>query len=264
MSALLDEITDPEKRIEMLMFLLEESGDFSKWEAMLMMSLQGSEAADLDDLMASLEISDNPPKQAITDEIRRDYEEDAHGHWTLKTKRWSVFHANAYEQAGLEAPALKVENPEGDGNCFHRAVASALGIKGDKGYQDVKRRTANFVREHAKRLFTFDFLYKNLVLIDFSGDFDGAVRSALQDLEKDGAFANEVTVQLTALAHNVEINVESLVHPGQFQKYPALTSSERVINLLIRDHKATGVYRLEKGGFVLEGGADGHFWLRVD
>ena len=65
--------------------------------------------------------------------------------YTFRTKFWHEFHTKAHASAQLPAFEGCAVEIDGDGNCFARVVARALGLP---SYKDVKERTKTFFLEH--------------------------------------------------------------------------------------------------------------------
>ena len=148
---------------------------------------------------------------------------------------------------------------KGDGNCFHRALAKEIDLA---NYCAVKRKTEEFLRTRARQLFTPDFLQVRHVLAAFGQHFDHDLEAALKNLTKDGAYADEVIMQLTALAHNTKLEVESLTTPDLISTLHALDAQAPTVRILIREHRATGIYSLRGDTVEQIGLTDGHIWTR--
>ena len=79
----------------------------------------------------------------------------------------------------------------------------------------------------------------------------------------DGDFAAEPIFQLTAMALNTTIDLESLTKPGNYiARYEPITSpAANVINLLMREDRACSMYEEESNGDFRELSlSDGHIW----
>ena len=79
----------------------------------------------------------------------------------------------------------------------------------------------------------------------------------------DGDFAAEPIFQLTAMALNTTIDLESLTKPGNYiARYEPITSpAGTVINLLMREDRACSMYEEESNGDFRELSlSDGHIW----
>jgi hypothetical protein len=131
-------------------------------------------------------------------------------------------------------------------------------------YQAVKQKTAWWVQNKAPSILTPEFLRIRPRLQIFQDNKARAMDTVLHNLTTDRAYADEVIMELTALAHDVFINVESLTRPGNITQFEPLTGTNKRAHLLIREDKATGIYRLTGSQVHFEAWADGHIWRRVD
>ena len=69
-------------------------------------------------------------------------------------------------------------------------------------------------------------------------------------------------MQLTALAHNTTLEVESLTRPDNISTLLALDAQAPTIRILIREHRATGIYSLRGDTVEQISLAVGHIWNR--
>ena len=74
--------------------------------------------------------------------------------YTFRAKLWHEYHTQTNASAGIPFEGRAVEI-DGDGNCFARAVARALGLPSYiRTYKEVKERTKTFFLEHLPALTT--------------------------------------------------------------------------------------------------------------
>ena len=185
--------------------------------------------------------------------------------YTFRAKLWHAYHTQTNASAGIPFEGRAVEI-DGDGNCFARAVASALCLP---SYQEVKARTKTFFLEQLPALTTTatgepntDF-YARYPALSALREQPTTFQAVNQYFATDGDFATDLIFQLTAMALNTTIDLESLTKPGNYiARYEPLTNpAGTVINLLMREDRACSMYEETSNGDFRELSlSDGHLW----
>ena len=185
--------------------------------------------------------------------------------YTFRAKLWHAYHTQTNASAGIPFEGHAVEI-DGDGNCFARAVASALCLP---SYQEVKARTKTFFLEQLPALTTTatgepntDF-YARYPALSALREQPTTFQAVNQYFATDGDFATDLIFQLTAMALNTTIDLESLTKPGNYiARYEPLTNpAGTVINLLMREDRACSMYEETSNGDFRELSlSDGHLW----
>ena len=195
--------------------------------------------------------------------IKRYWTRGQDGKWTFRAKYWVAKHSASYSEAGHNFQGQPIELI-GDGNCFHHGVARELRLN---SFQEVKRKTLRFLTHTFPKLSTHpdgtsnpEFFDKFPTLCDLQ---DSARRQTVErNLRTSGAYAEETIFQLTALAHDVKITLESLTVPGRMHLYLPLDNVQvPSIYLLIREDAKCQIYEQEGGRFrELPAKSSGHVW----
>ena len=136
-------------------------------------------------------------------------------------------------------------------------------------YKEVKERTKTFFLEQLPALTTAatgepntDF-YAQYPALSALLEQPNTFQAVNQYFSRDGDFATELIFQLTAMALNTTIDLESLTKPGNYiARYEPITSpAANVINLLMREDRACSMYEEESNGDFRELSlSDGHIW----
>ena len=186
--------------------------------------------------------------------------------YTFRAKFWQKYHSQAHASAGLppfEGSAVEID---GNGNCFARAVARALGLP---SYKDVKERTTTFFLEQLPAFSTTsagepntDF-YSEYPALSVLLEQPNIIQTVNHYFSTDRYFATEPIFQLTSMALNPTIDLEFLAKPGNYiARYESITRpAANVINLLMREDQACSMYEEERNGDFRELTlSDGHIW----
>ena len=193
-------------------------------------------------------------------ELHDDYDLDANGHYTFGTKRWARHHHQLARDAEL-ADADEDHYAEavcGDGNCVHRACTTVTNCS---SYKELKAATLTYVNDTLPRkLADADFLRTFPSLAELIQP--AALERVKKHLQTNGDHANETVIQLTALAHNIDISIESLTTPGHFLgQYSAEGGRGRKqLALLMREDRRHGIYDSRNCNKFL-GVSSGHVWI---
>jgi hypothetical protein len=207
---------------------------------------------------------DTIPVQPTTQALHDDFDLDAEGHYTFGTKRWVRHHRQIALDAGLSASEEEhyAETVCGDGNCVHRACATVTSCS---TYKEVKAKTLTYVNDTLPRkLQDVDFLTAYPSLAELVKP--DALARVIKHLQTDGDHAHETILQLNALAHHIDISVESLTTPGLFLgQYNGGTVHGRdkqrsKLALLMREDRRHGVYNSKDRNKFL-GFSSGHVWI---
>ena len=186
----------------------------------------------------------------------------ASGFYTFRTKYWSQFHKDAHLRADVEPFSGEAHEIDGDGNCFHRAIAFP-----SQDWASVKRKTFNYlinkfpkVSKNADGTFKAEFFTRFPALTALQNE--GTYQAVRTNLRTPGKPANEIIFQLTALAHNIRIVMESLTRPGTFpaEFCPATMPCDSTKHLLMRPDKECPSYEFRNGHLHRLPNSDGHIW----
>ena len=186
----------------------------------------------------------------------------ASGIYTFRYKYWRQFHRDAHLRADAEPFSGEVHEIDGDWNCFHRANAFP-----SQDWTFVKQKTFNYltnkfprVSKNADGSFKAEFFTRFPALTALQDA--RTYQEVMTNLRTPGKPANEIIFQLTALAHNIRIVMESLTSPGTFpaEYSPASIPCDSTKHLLMRPDKECPSYEFRNGHLHRLPNSDGHFW----
>ena len=207
------------------------------------------------------------PTQLTQSFIEKYYDQHG-GNWTLGSKIWkdSAFSANK-----------TVVDVEGIGNCFYETLkAGGIAI-------NIPSRRAPTFRDYKAAIlkyFESEEFQRNLTNPEFIRTFPALAgyeqvwtsQEIRRKLSTDGEYADEVLMQIAALALKIDITIENISSPGNklaFLKGTFLPTPSIVHHhILLREDGVHHIYdedfnpvRDEEGTFAM---SSGHFWLVLD
>ena len=202
-------------------------------------------------------------KQRIRD--THDYHE---GKYVLRAKIWTNHQAK-------HGTNLKAGEVPGKGDCFYECFVRHENLQDSESldtYRAVKARILDFAKTKKNKIsmLSGEFLQQ---LPPLGGMNEEKYKTLLKHLQTNGSYAEEMHMQVAALALKVDIIVEDIADPGPIlQKYHGSPLKEaaslKQIHLIARQDRKHPVYGdnfkpiRESNGTIIT--SDGHFWKVID